>query len=98
MASIIENLEGLERRFDILISSDQIQNEIEKRLRLLSKTTKLHGFRPGKIPLKMITQMYGTQVQQDVLEFQTGKCRNAASRRDREYLNPWRAGHGTHHP
>lgn len=67
MASIIENLEGLERRFDILISSDQIQNEIEKRLRLLSKTTKLHGFRPGKIPLKMITQMYGTQVQQDVL-------------------------------
>lgn len=67
MAPIIENLEGLERRFDILISSDQLQNEIEKRLKQLSKTTKLHGFRPGKIPLKMITQMYGTQVKQDVL-------------------------------
>jgi len=67
MASIIENLEGLERRFDILISSDQLQNEVEKRLKQLSRTTKLHGFRPGKIPLKMITQMYGTQVQQDVL-------------------------------
>ena len=63
MAPIIENLEGLERRFDILISSDQLQNEIEKRLKQLSKTTKLHGFRPGKIPLKMITQMYGTQIE-----------------------------------
>lgn len=67
MASIIENLEGLERRFDILISSEQLQGEVEKRLKQLSKTTKLHGFRPGKIPLKMITQMYGSQVQQDVL-------------------------------
>ncbi len=67
MGSTIENLGGLERRFDILISLENFQNEMEKRLKQLAKTTKLHGFRPGKIPLKMITQMYGAQVQQDVL-------------------------------
>lgn len=67
MASTIENLGGLERRFDILISLEKFQDEIERRLKQLVKTTKLHGFRPGKIPIKMIAQMYGTQVQQDVL-------------------------------
>jgi trigger factor len=63
----IENLGALERRFDITISLEKLQGEVENRLKRLVKTTKLHGFRPGKVPLKMITQMYGAQVQQDVL-------------------------------
>ncbi len=67
MGSNIENLGALERRFDITISVEQLQGEIENRLKRLAKTTKLHGFRPGKVPLKMVTQMYGAQVQQDVL-------------------------------
>ncbi|SFE95791.1 trigger factor [Nitrosomonas sp. Nm166] len=67
MASNVENLGALERRFDITISLEKLQGEIENRLKRLVKTTKLHGFRPGKVPLKIVTQMYGTQVQQDVL-------------------------------
>lgn len=67
MGSNIENLGALERRFDITISIEKLQSEIENRLKRLVKTTKLHGFRPGKVPLKMVTQMHGAQIRQDVL-------------------------------
>ena len=67
MGSNVENLGALERRFDITISLEKLQDEIDKRLNRLAKTVKLHGFRPGKVPLKIVTQMYGAQVQQDVL-------------------------------
>lgn len=67
MGSNVENLGALERRFDITISLEKLQSEIENRLKRLAKTTKLHGFRPGKVPFKMVIQMYGAQVQQDVL-------------------------------
>ncbi|MBP6367773.1 MAG: trigger factor [Nitrosomonas sp.] len=67
MGSNVETLSTLERRFDITVSLEKLQDEIEKRLKRLAKTTKLHGFRPGKIPLKIVTQMYGEQIHQDVL-------------------------------
>lgn len=67
MGSNVENLGALERRFDITISLETLQDEIDKRLNRLAKTVKLHGFRPGKVPLKIVTQMYGAQIQQDVL-------------------------------
>jgi len=67
MGSNVENLGALERRFDITISLEKLQSEIDNRLQRLARTAKLHGFRPGKVPLRIITQMYGVQVQQDVL-------------------------------
>lgn len=67
MGSNVENLGALERRFDITISLEKLQSEIDNRLQRLARTAKLRGFRPGKVPLKIITQMYGVQVQQDVL-------------------------------
>ncbi|MBP6058565.1 MAG: trigger factor [Nitrosomonas sp.] len=67
MGSNVENLGALERRFDITVSLEKLQDEIGNRLKRLVKTTKLQGFRPGKVPLRMVTQMYGAQVQQDVL-------------------------------
>ncbi len=67
MRSNVENLDALERRLDITVSQEEIQGEIESRLKRLTKTAKIHGFRPGKVPLKIITQQYGKQIQQDVL-------------------------------
>ncbi|UJP05047.1 MAG: trigger factor [Nitrosomonas sp.] len=46
---------------------EQLQGEIDNRLKQLTKTVKLHGFRTGKVPLAMIQKMYGGQVRQDVL-------------------------------
>ncbi len=45
----------------------QIEGEIEKRLASLAKTVKLPGFRPGKVPLKMVAQQYGPSVRSDVI-------------------------------
>lgn len=67
MGSNVENLGALERRFDISISLEKLQGEIDTRLKKLAKTTKFHGFRPGKVPLTIVKQMYGVQIQQDVI-------------------------------
>ncbi|MCB1984987.1 MAG: trigger factor [Burkholderiales bacterium] len=67
MRSNVENIGALERRIDISISQDQIQDEVNKRLKQLAKKTKMHGFRPGKVPLQLVSQRYGAEVQQEVL-------------------------------
>jgi trigger factor len=67
MQSNVENLGALERRLDISVSQEKVKGEVESRLKRLAKTTKLHGFRPGKVPLKIVEQKYGAQIQQDVL-------------------------------
>jgi trigger factor len=67
MQSNVENLGALERRIEISIPQDQIQDEVNKRLKELAKKTKMHGFRPGKVPFKLISQRYGAQVQQEVV-------------------------------
>lgn len=67
MESNIENLGALKRRIAISIAPEKLQAEVENRLRKIARTAKLAGFRPGKVPLKIITQMYGAQAHQDAL-------------------------------
>ena len=66
MASI-ETLGALERRISASISQQQIRNEVETRLKRLSRTARLHGFRPGKVPLKVLEKQYGAQLHQEAL-------------------------------
>ncbi len=63
----IETLEGLQRRLSGVIPQQQIRAEMEIRLKRIGRTAKLHGFRPGKAPLKVLEQQYGASVQQEVL-------------------------------
>ncbi|MES1981695.1 MAG: trigger factor [Pseudomonadota bacterium] len=65
--SSVETLGALERRLNAFIPQQQIRGEIEARLKHLGRTAKIHGFRPGKVPLKILQQQYGAQVQQEVL-------------------------------
>lgn len=46
---------------------EQVNAEVETRLKRLAQTVKVHGFRPGKVPLRIIEQQYGGQVRQEVL-------------------------------
>lgn len=62
-----ENVNPLERNVNVLLPQEQIEAEVDNRLKRLSRTVKLHGFRPGKVPLKVVAQQYGTQVRQEVL-------------------------------
>ena len=63
----IEALEGLERRMTVHIPSDRVSEAVEKKLRDLSKTVRIDGFRPGKVPLKVVQQKFGGHVRQEVI-------------------------------
>jgi trigger factor len=67
MQSTLETLGQLERRLSVAVPLQQIEGEVEKRLSRLAKTVKVPGFRPGKVPLKMVAQQYGPQVRSDVI-------------------------------
>ena len=67
MQANLENLGTLERRLSIAVPMTEIDSEVDTRLKRLSRTVKMHGFRPGKVPLKVVAQQYGPQVRQEVL-------------------------------
>ena len=67
MQSNLETLGELERKLSIAVPMSEIDGEVEARLKKLSRTVKMHGFRPGKVPLKVVAQQYGPQVRQEVL-------------------------------
>jgi trigger factor len=67
MQANLENLSTLERRLSVAIPMAEIEQEVDTRLKRLTRTVKMHGFRPGKVPLKVIAQQYGPQVRQEVL-------------------------------
>ena len=63
----IETLGPLERRLSVAVSLAMIEGEVGKRLARLAKTVKVPGFRPGKVPLKMVEAQYGPSVRSDVV-------------------------------
>jgi len=63
----IETLDGLERRMTVQIPSERVSEAVEKKLKDLSKTVRIDGFRPGKVPLKVVQQKYGGHVRQEVI-------------------------------
>ncbi len=67
MQANLETLGALERRLSVAVPMAEINSEVENRLKRLSRTVKLHGFRPGKVPLKVVAQQFGPQVRQEVL-------------------------------
>lgn len=67
MQTHLENLGQLKRRLDVSVPRNQIDSEIENRLKRIARTAKMHGFRPGKVPMKVIEQTYGPRVRQEVL-------------------------------
>ena len=65
--SNVETLSGLQRRLNASIPQQQLRGEMEARLKRIGRTAKVHGFRPGKVPYKVLEQQYGASVQQEVL-------------------------------
>jgi trigger factor len=63
----IETTGALERRMEVSVPRERIEQAIDERLKRVSRTAKLKGFRPGKVPLKVVKQQFGAQVRQEVL-------------------------------
>jgi trigger factor len=63
----VQSTGSLERRMEVSVPKEQIEQAIAERLKKVSRTAKLKGFRPGKAPIKVIQQQFGAQVRQEVL-------------------------------
>jgi trigger factor len=63
----LEVLGGLARRLNINVPTSQVETEVQNRLKRLSRTVKMAGFRPGKAPLSAIARQYAPSVRQEVL-------------------------------
>jgi trigger factor len=74
MATAVETLGKLERRITIIFPLADVQTEVEKRLKVRARTAKAPGFRPGKVPLKMVAAQYGYQTESEVLNDKVGRA------------------------
>ncbi|HZV66279.1 MAG TPA: trigger factor, partial [Telluria sp.] len=79
MATAVETLDKLERRMTISFPLTDVRTEVEKRLKQQAKTAKAPGFRPGKVPIKMVAAQYGYQIESDVLNDKVGRAFNDAA-------------------
>lgn len=63
----VEAIGTLERRMEVQVPAERIEKAVDERLQKLSRTVRLKGFRPGKVPVKVVRQQFGEQVRQEVL-------------------------------
>lgn len=63
----IETTSGLERRLTVGVPAERVDAEVDNRLKKAVKNVRLPGFRPGKVPLKVMRQRFGQGVRQEVL-------------------------------
>ena len=74
MTVVVETLEKLERKITLTLPMDAVQNEVQARLRKLARTVKMDGFRPGKVPMNVVTQRYGYSVHYEVMNDKVGQA------------------------
>ncbi len=74
MAVHVETLEKLERRITLTLPQTDISAEVQTRLKKLSRTVKAAGFRPGKVPMSVVTQRYGYSVHYEVMNDRVGQA------------------------
>ena len=67
MAVNVEQLGALERRVSMSVPVQDVDRQVDDRLKKLARDVKMPGFRPGKVPLKMVVQQYGPQVRNEVV-------------------------------
>lgn len=63
----VESTGGLERKMTVQLPAEHVEQAVESRLRSMAPRVRMDGFRPGKVPFKLLRQRYGPQVRQEVL-------------------------------
>ncbi|MBN8738202.1 MAG: trigger factor [Lysobacterales bacterium 69-70] len=63
----VENVGKLERKLTVRVPADQLDSQVRNRLSDLSRNVRLNGFRPGKVPAKVIEQRFGAQVRNEAM-------------------------------
>ena len=67
MAVNVEQLGALERRVSMSVPVQDVDRQVDDRLKKLARNVRMPGFRPGKVPMKMVVQQYGPQVRSEVI-------------------------------
>ena len=63
----VETMSGLERRVTVGVPADRVDSAVQKRLQEAASNVRLPGFRPGKVPMRVMQQRFGAGVRQEVL-------------------------------
>lgn len=79
MTVTVETLEKLQRRITLNLAAESIAGEVQARLKKLSRTVKADGFRPGKVPMSVVTQRYGYSVHYEVMNEKVGQAFSEAA-------------------
>src|SRR5690606_32787320 len=64
----VETVGNLGRRMTFHLPADRLQDQVGGRLREIARTARIKGFRPGKVPARVIEQRFGAQVRGEVLD------------------------------
>ena len=77
----IETISGLERRLTIGVPAAEVEDAVAERIAQAARTVRLNGFRPGKVPVKVVQQRFGGSIRQEVIgETLNRTFRDAVSR------------------
>jgi len=79
MAVVVETLEKLERKMTLTLPVGVIHSEVQSRLKRLARTVKMDGFRPGKVPMNVVSQRYGYSVHYEVMNDKVGEAFTSAA-------------------
>jgi trigger factor len=63
----VEATSGLERQLTVTVPAERVDNDVNKQVAQQARTRRMDGFRPGKVPPKVIKRMYGEAIRYDVL-------------------------------
>lgn len=63
----VQSTSALERRMEVQVPAARVEKEMTQRLRNVSRTARLKGFRPGKAPLNIVRQQFGKEIHQEVI-------------------------------
>ncbi|MDC9612081.1 trigger factor family protein, partial [Pseudoalteromonas sp. GABNS16H] len=63
----VETTSNIERRMTIGVPAQEIDQAVQKRLQETARTVKMNGFRPGKVPMRVVKRRFGDSVRQEIV-------------------------------
>ncbi|MCV6612088.1 MAG: trigger factor [Amphritea sp.] len=63
----VEATTGLERQMTVVVPAERVDSDVEKRVQQTARTVRIDGFRPGKVPVKVVKKRYGKGIRQEVI-------------------------------
>ena len=79
----IESTGSLERKLTVKIPAERVESRVRERFNELGRTVRIKGFRPGKVPAKVIEQRYGQQVRSEAMNEEIGRSFQEAVRQEK---------------